>query len=372
MKTKKENKYILDATKIYWHQDRIKQWEKGERIAPITIDMALTRACNYGCHFCYARLQENDRFDIKKEHIDAFLEDCSEMGVKAISLVSDGESTLSPLYEHTIIKGSKLGISMAAATHGYNTRYEALERILPHLTYLRVNISAGEPKRYAEIMGVKESHFHQVIQNIRDMVEIKKKNNLDVTIGMQMVLMPEDADQVIPLAKIGKEIRPDYLVVKHTSDSEDGKLGVDYSKYSELTHILEEAESYSDEEYQVSVKWSKINAEGKRSYQRCYGPPFQIQISGSGLIAPCGMLFNERYSRFHMGNITQQRFKDIVNSDKYWEIMNHLASPNFDAQTMCGSLCLQHKVNEFLDGYKKGEIKLEEPSGTPPNHLNFI
>jgi hypothetical protein len=52
--------------------------------------------------------------------------------------------------------------------------------------------------------------------------------------------------------------------------------------------------------------------------------------------------------------------------------MNHLASPNFDAQTMCGSLCLQHKVNEFLDGYKKGDIKLEEPKGTPPNHINFV
>lgn len=372
MQIKKENKYILDATKIAWHQERIIDWQNGKRIAPLTIDMALTRACNYGCHFCYARLQENDRFDINKEHIDSFLDDCKELGVKAISLVSDGESTLSPIFEHTIIRGSQLGISMAVATHGYNTRYEELERILPHLTYLRVNISAGEPKRYGEIMGVNEKHFHQVIQNIKDMVEIKKRNNLDVTIGMQMVLMPEDADQVIPLAKLGKEIRPDYLVVKHTSDSEDGKLGVDYSKYAQLTHILEEAEAYSDDEYQVSVKWSKINTEGKRSYQRCYAAPFQIQISGSGLVAPCGMLFNEKYKRFHIGNITKERFKDIVLGDKYWEVMSHLASMDFDAQTMCGSLCLQHKPNEFLDNLVKGKFSLTKPTGTPPNHINFI
>lgn len=372
MKTKEDNKLILDATKIYWHQERIKEWEEGKRIAPVTIDMALTRACNYGCHFCYARLQENDRFDITEEVIENFLVDCAEMGVKAISLVSDGESTLSPVYEYTIIRGAELGISMAVATHGYNTRYEALERILPHLTYLRVNISAGEPERYAQIMGVKESYFHQVVDNLKDMVAIKKKNNLDVTIGMQMVLMPEDADQVIPLAKLGKEIRPDYLVIKHTSDSEDGDLGVDYSKYAALDSLLHEAESYSDDAYQVSVKWSKINSEGERSYQRCYAPPFQIQISGSGLIAPCGMLFNEKYSRFHIGNITQTRFKDIVQSDKYWEVMNHLASPNFDAQTMCGSLCLQHKVNEFLDDYKKGKHALSVPTGPKPQHLNFI
>ena len=89
------------------------------------------------------------------------------------------------------------------------------EEVLPYLTYLRINISAGESKRYSEIMGVKEKYFDRICQNIKDMVEIKRKNNLGVTIGLQMVLMPEDADQVIPLAKLGKELRPDYLVIKH-------------------------------------------------------------------------------------------------------------------------------------------------------------
>ena len=29
---------ILDGTKINWHLDRVQAWERGERIAPITID----------------------------------------------------------------------------------------------------------------------------------------------------------------------------------------------------------------------------------------------------------------------------------------------------------------------------------------------
>ena len=37
---------ILDGTKLQWHWERVEAWERGERIAPITIDMALTRACN--------------------------------------------------------------------------------------------------------------------------------------------------------------------------------------------------------------------------------------------------------------------------------------------------------------------------------------
>ena len=368
-----ESELILDGTKIAWHQERVEAWERGERIAPVTIDMALTRACNYGCHFCYAMLQENDRSVINQPIIYDFLEDCAEIGVKGISLVSDGESTISPVFVDTVTRGSELGLSMATGTNGFVLTRRRLEEVLPHLTYLRINISAGEKDRYAEIMGVKEKWFDRVCQNIADMVEIKRRDNLNVTIGLQMVLMPEYSDQVLPLARLGKKLRPDYLIIKHCSDDEDGTLGVDYSGYEKLYDTLRQAESLSDEEYKVVVKWSKIKANGERSYQRCYGAPFMLQMSGSGLVAPCGMLFNERYKKFHIGNICETRFRDMWASDRYWEVMNYLASPKFNAQKMCGSLCLQHKVNETLDEYQKGRFAFPDLiNKSPPQHINFI
>ena len=105
---------ILDGTKITWYKDRIKKWSNGERIAPVTIDVALTRSCNYACHFCYAMTQENDRSVITKENIFNFLDDAAEIGVKGISLVSDGESTVSPVFVDTIERGHSNGLSMAS------------------------------------------------------------------------------------------------------------------------------------------------------------------------------------------------------------------------------------------------------------------
>lgn len=363
---------ILDGTKLPWHLERVRAWERGERIAPITIDMALTRACNFACSFCYAMLQENDRQVITTDVMYRFLDDCAAMGVRGISLVSDGESTLSPAFIPTIQRGHELGISMAVGTNAFVFNRRKLEETLPYLTYLRVNFSAGMRERYAQIMGVKPEWFDRVVQNIRDMVAIKRGGRLPVTIGMQMVLMPQDADQILPLAQLGKELRPDYAVIKHCSDDESGSLGVDYSAYERLHDLLRQAEALSDDEYKVVVKWSKIRAGGRRSYQRCYGPPFILQISGSGLVAPCGMLFNERYKKFHIGNIVEQRFMDIWQGERYWDVMNHLASPHFNAQRMCGTLCLQHKVNEFLDEHKKGRRELIEPAEPPPMHAGFI
>ena len=370
--TEHVEKLILDGTKIAWHDERVRAWERGERIAPITIDMALTRACNYGCHYCYAMLQENDRSFINKEIITRFLDDCAEIGVKGISFVSDGESTISPVFVFACQYGASLGLAMACGTNAYVLTRSKSEEVLPHLTYLRVNISAGEPKRYAEIMGVKEEYFHRVVENIRHMVEIKKRDNLGVTIGLQMVLMPQYADQVLPLARLGKELRADYLVIKHCSDNEDGDLHVDYEGYPGLYAILREAEAMSTDTYQVSVKWSKISTGEKRSYQRCYGPPFIMQFSGSGLVAPCGMLFNSKYKKYHIGNIADTPFKELWKGERYWEVVNLIASERFDARTMCGSLCLQHKVNEFLWSLKNGAAVPGRPDTGRPMHINFI
>ena len=366
------SRLILDGQKLSWHKERVEAWLRGERIAPITIDCALTRRCNYRCVYCYGQLQANDEKRMTKDVIFRFLDDAAGIGVKAISFVSDGESTCSPHLYDAILRGKANGLDMALGTNGYLLREDKLEEILPCLTYLRFNISAAEPSRYAKIMGCKEEHFIKVCRIISECVRIKKKNNLSVTLGLQMVLLPQFSDQIIPLAKLGKQLGVDYTVIKHCSDDEEGRLGVDYAKYFALENILKEAESYSEAGYLVKAKWSKILSGGKRKYIQCYGPPFIMQFSGSGLVAPCGMLFNERYKKYHIGNIAEKSFKEIWKSDKYWEVIALLASDKFDARKMCGSLCLQHKVNEFLWDIKQENSVFVYPDTEPPMHINFI
>jgi MoaA/NifB/PqqE/SkfB family radical SAM enzyme len=307
-----------------------------------------------------------------KEVIFNFLDDAAEIGVKAISFVSDGESTCSPHLYDAIAHGKAKGLDMALGTNGYLLKDDKLEAMLPDLTYLRFNISAGERARYNEIMGCKPDAYDKVLETIRKCVAIKKKRKLPVTIGLQMVLMPQFADQVMPLARLGKELGVDYLVIKHCSDDETGVLKVDYSKYFAMESLLKEAEALSDDKYFVKAKWSKIMSGGGRCYSKCFGPPFIIQLSGSGLVAPCGMLFNDKYNKYHIGNIAEKRFKDIWKSERYWEVMNLIASDKFDARTMCGTLCLQHKVNEFLWEVKEKKGKLPPRPVEEPMHKNFI
>jgi len=364
---------ILDGHKLLWHRDRVEAWLRGERIAPVTIDCALTRKCTYKCIYCYGKLQANDERKMTRDVIYRFLDDAADIGVKAISFVSDGESTCSPHLYDAIIRGKANGLDMALGTNGYLLKDDKLEEILPALTYLRFNISAAAPDRYAHIMGCDKKCFAKLEKTIKESIRIKKSNNLSVTIGLQMVLLPEYADQIIPLVKLGKEWGVDYTVIKHCSDDEKGSLGVDYAKYFDLINLLKCAESFSTEKYLVKAKWSKILSGGKRRYIQCFGPPFILQISGSGLVAPCGMFFNDKYKKYHIGNIAENSFKEIWQSRRYWDVMNCLASEEFDARTMCGSLCLQHKVNEFLWDIKNNAVVYSDKDlGPAPLHKNFV
>src|SRR6266498_360226 len=199
----------LDDSKVGWWTDRLDAWERGEKIAPVTMDVAWTRRCQAACSFCYAQMQSSDGGVITKDVAFRYLEDAAEIGVKGVSLISDGESTMVPWYADSVEHGARVGLQIGVGSNGIALTNDVLQRILPHLSYLRFNFSAGERKRYAEIMGVKRSWYHKVIQNLKDAMEIKRKNGYPVTVNMQMVTMPQFHDQIMPLARLAKEIRPD-------------------------------------------------------------------------------------------------------------------------------------------------------------------
>ena len=361
----------LDGTKISWYRDRVEAWARGERIAPITMDVAWTRRCAAACGFCYASLQSSDGgIEVTKQQAFGFLEDAAEIGVRGISLISDGESTDVPYYVESIQYGASLGIQMGISSNGMLLKRDILEKILPSLSYLRFNFSGGERKRYAEIMGIKQIWFDRVIDHIKTAMEIKRRDGLSTNVNMQFVVRPEDGDQILPFARLAKEIRPDYAILKHCADSVDSALGVDYRQYSSLFPLFEEAEALSDETFRVAVKWSRIQDEGKRDYQRCMGPPFLLQMSGNGLIAPCGQKFNEKYAKFHMGRLSEMRFRDIFKSERYWDVIRYLASESFDAQSDCGENCLQTNTNSWLNKFVQGQVQF--PTTPAPPHMGFL
>ncbi len=82
-----EGPLILDSHKLSYRLDRVHAWEAGERIAPVSVDMSLTRACGAMCTFCYAMMQESQvRSMITTRHALDLLDDFSSIGVRSVSV----------------------------------------------------------------------------------------------------------------------------------------------------------------------------------------------------------------------------------------------------------------------------------------------
>ena len=66
-----------------------------------------------------------------------------------------------------------------------------------------------------------------------------------------------------------------------------------------------------------------------------------------------------------------ESFADIVRSDRYWEVIRHLGSEEFNAQKSCDSLCLQNYVNTALDAHINKGVPIQFKTGNIA-HRNFI
>lgn len=362
----------LDGTNIGYHRERVEAWARGERVAPIFIDVAWTRKCQAACYFCAAQTQSSEGGVITRDHAMAFLEDAAEVGVLAMNYISDGESTMVPWYAESVEKATDLGMQIGAGTNGIATTRPVLERILPRLASFRVNFSAGEKKRYAEIMGLKQAVYDIVIGNIRTAVELVRDNKWSCITNMNLVCDPDQSDQLLPFARLAKDLGVNYAIIKHcwVDTHMDNMLHVDYKGYDRIKETLEQCEALSDDTTKIVVKWNKLNHKGERQYSRCFGPPFALQMSGNGLVAPCGPFFNEKWRAFHIGNITTERFRDMFYGERYWEVMRYISSDEFDPRKRCPSDCMQNLTNDWLYRYLEGKVTF--PLTPAPANVNFL
>ncbi|MEH3086287.1 MAG: radical SAM protein [Xylophilus ampelinus] len=360
-------RFRFDGHKMMHHLDRVQAWQRGERFAPIHIDMGLTKFCNTACVYCYAVVQNMTQGTmIGREALLRYIEDCGRLGVRSIGFIGDGEPTLNPaLYDATVLAGS-LGIDTSMATNGLLIDMDRAHDLLKNMSWIRFNLSAGDAEGFRRVHQSKEANFQVLIDNIRELVRIKKEFGYKCTLGLQMVLIPECFDQVLKEARLGAELGVDYFVIKHCSDSEYKEIGINYDDYLTIGDVLKEAEACSTPEYIVQAKWNKINAAsesalykgGFRKYDVCHGTPFLLQISGNGKIYPCGPFFNKE--RFYIGDLHEQSFFDMVMGDRYWAVHDDVTA-SVDVHKDCAVGCRQDYVNKFLWDLKH-----------PPEHINFI
>ena len=379
---KVKDKWNMDSHKLFWHLERLESWQKGERVAPLHIDMGISSGCNMACTFCYGVIQNRDGFGTNSKKIfhtpvdvvKQTFKDAKEIGVKSIALIGEGENTLHPNFYEIINYGKKINLDLSLATNGIRIDHKKLDIILNSLKWIRFNISAGTKETFQKIHRVNQ--MDRVLSNAKALAKRKKEIDSSCVIGFQMVVTKENMNDIVPLSKLGKDCGVDYFVVKPCSDTFDGRLDSPKGEYIEALDIFKEAEQYSTENYAVNIKWKKVLNGGWKDYDTCHGTQFILGLSGRGDLFPCGHWFQERREEFLMGNIIDKSFKEIWQSERYWEVQEKIRK-EVNVNKHCESNCRQHYINRFLFHESKknmDQIKKDykEHIDHKPDHINFI
>jgi radical SAM protein with 4Fe4S-binding SPASM domain len=361
-----EDKFRMDGHKLLWHLDRVADWQKGNRVAPLHIDMGIVTGCNMACTYCYGVIQNrkgygtddpSGMYAMPKEAALNMFRDAAEVGVRSIALIGEGENTLHPHFYEILEESRDIDLDLSLATNGVRIPDDHAETLLRRLSWLRVNISAADHDSFLKIHKVPQ--FDRVVANVRNLMETRKRLDLTCTVGLQMIVTYDNVDQIAPLSKLGRELGVDYFVIKACSDTSDGTLDSPNEDYLEMTSIFREAETNSSDSYSVVVKWEKLGNGGWKEYPVCFGTQFILAVSGDGSVFPCGHWFDVRRDEFKMGNVVEGRFRDIVASERYWQVQEQIQT--VDVNRDCESNCRQHYANQFLS-----------PLRTDPPHKNFV
>lgn len=371
----KKDKRMHDTTKALYHMDRvIEHFDNDKRIAPVHIDMGLAKFCNVKCVFCYGLYQSQSKEYIKKDALVNLMRDTGEIGIKSIGYIGDGEPTCNPNWQEGLYEGNKAGMDMAISTNGaLLTTPEKRKTILENCEWMRFCFSAGTREGYKLIHGVDK--FNQVVKNIEAIVNEKQKGNYKCDIGLQGVFVPTlMAKEIVEEAKLANKLGVDYMVMKQCSlpkgSEKVGMMQFDLNDYDkpEILDAMKEAESLSTNKTQIIIKWDLIKQKGRKPYEGCLAIPLLLQISGNGDVYPCGHMYQDqgkptkdkKFEQYKIGNVHNERFKDMINSNKYWDIVKKMKT--FDVHKDCSGCCRHDKLNEFLYNYTENK-----PSG-----INFI
>jgi len=377
-------RFLFDGCKLIYHQQRLQDFLDGKKIRPLHIDMGIHKACNMRCIYCYGIKQKPSRDYIPKDRLLWLAEDAADEGVKSIAVIGDGEPTLNDGLYDFVQYGTDCGLDMSVATNGLLLDEEKLKILTANLKWLRFNVSGvGEGYDKVHTTVNKFPKFEEVIK-----LAVKYRNKC--TIGLQMVLIPQSFDQVIPLAKKALEWGVDYLVIKQFSDGGvDMPIHFDIDSYTNVKPILEYAEGLSNESTKIIVKWSamadsrSITVHNKWGFDRCIDLPLIFQISGNGNCYPSGYMFGD--NRYCYGNINRTRLKDIFAGKRYWHVIRKVA--NTPLKKLCTGQCRHCETLKFMDKLTKaykGDLQeaLIEMCGSrkqyerimrlPPEHVNFI
>jgi len=362
------DKYSIDSHKLMYHPERVtqwlqasNQWERIKEIYPIYMEISPMGACNHRCTFCSVDYLSHDTGKQKYDILEQRIREMGQLGVKSIMFAGEGEPSLWKPLPDLLDVCIESDIDTSMTTNMVPFTDKNSERFVKNCKWIKASINAGTAVDYEKVHQTKKEEFKKVLENFENCVTIREKQKYNCTLGGQMLLLPENRKGATSLAKELRDIGADYLVIKPYTQNKHGISreyeGLQYDAMLELENSLKE---YETDSFKVIFRAHAMNKlkDEKLPYTTCYSTPnFWGYIMADGGVYTCQTFAGDE--RFCVGNINEQNFKDIWESEARKKQLDFMLNDLDIAE--CRKNCRMDEVNRYLWRLKK-----------PNPHVNFI
>ena len=365
-----ENSKIFNPqAKIALHLDKVLNHLNNKKTDPITLEVDPSNACNHSCPFCISghihlnKFKGTEFFDrrmMDEKTLMSLCKDVTSMDINSLTWTGGGEPTMNPHLKKAmsyISKNSKIKMGMFSNGSMFS-KFDMFNIIADTLSWIRISIDAGAQGSYDKLRVTnKTNNFKVVISNIKKLIEIKKKKNSKIIIGVGFVVSKDNYKEVVDFAKLFKNIDVDYCQYKPeivqierngTRDKIKEQISSDFWLHKVIKQLDKAREILGNKFECNSYKLEDLLFDSKnygRNYKECIGSQFQPCIGADGNVYVCT---NHRgHKEYSYGSIKEKSFKNI------WEDLNKRECVmkrinKTEKFSKCSQLCKPHESNKMV------------------------
>ena len=356
-------------------------------MAPLSINLDLTVACNYRCTHCIDWDILNTKNRLEEDDVRATVALMRERGLRSVILIGGGEPTLYPGFSGFVGFLKELGLQVAIVTNG--SRGDRLAEAIPHLDerdWIRMSLDSGSNDLFRRMH--KPTSAKVDLDAICAWVPRLKAINPKPRIGFSYIVvwqgasrdehgLLENIDEIALAAERAKGAGFDYIGFKPVLErQEDGAEVMDPSKteadqaavIARIRGAVDRAKELSTDAFDV---YESVNLKLLESgdWQSATRQPRTCHMQAlRQVVSPIGVYNCPAHRGVEKAKLAEKR--GYVDGDAAAETGEALAGllDTFDASHECRNVtCLYHDVNWWIEGLVEDEsLEIEASDADGP------
>ncbi|MEM9379776.1 MAG: radical SAM protein [Planctomycetota bacterium] len=346
-------------------------------IAPVSINLDLTVACNYRCTHCIDWDILNTKHRLEEEDLRASIALMRERGLKSVILIGGGEPTLYPGFTGFVPFLKDLGLQVSVVTNG--SRGDRLLEIVEHLDerdWIRMSLDSGSNELFRAMHNPTSSKV--TLDAICDWVPRLKDANPRPKIGFSYIIVwsgasreeneiHENMHEIVMAAERAKAARFDYISFKPILERQpDGAEVMDPSKaeareqavVARIREEVDRAKELSDDSFRV-YESTNLRMLEDGSWKNLTRQPATCHMQAlRQVVTPLGVYNCPAHRGVDKARIGE---KDAYAGEERAASTSGAVSgllETFDASHECRNVtCLYHDVNWWIEGQIKGDAE---------------